>query len=308
MTQNTSSGALGGIEARVGPAQAYGMLALTVFLWAIGVVVARGVYMEIPPVGLSFWRWLLASLILLPFALPTLRRHRDVVRSHLPLLVVQGALMVGSGTILFLAVNYTTAINATMVNATQPVMTALLAWIMFRERLNRLQMLGVAAALVGVVVMVVRADWTVMANLDFNAGDLIVIVAIVGYSFYAINLRKLPAVLGIFPSLFVILFSGTILLLPIYVIETIYVRPVPFNGTMVLVTVVLALLVSILSMALWYTGNRVVGPNKAAMFVNLMPFYVAVMATSFLGERLYDYHFIGTALVCAGIFMVVRKR
>ena len=135
-----------------------------------------------------------------------------------------------------------------------------------------------------------------------------VILAICGYALYAINIRKLPGELGTFPALLVILVSGSIFLLPFYLAESIYLKPVSFSLKLMGIILILALLVSILSISMWNTANALVGPGRAAIFVNLMPVYGSVLAILFLGERLYLYHIAGAALVCAGIFLVVNKR
>lgn len=293
---------------RIGPKQAYTLLSCTVFLWAIGVVIARGVHEEIPLIGLSFWRWCMAVVILIPFVWRDIFARSTLFKKYIRLLIIQGMLIVGSGTLLFYSLNFTTAINATLVNAAQPVLTVALAWVVLKERLNRLQLLGICSAFMGVGIMVTRASWSVVTHLDFNSGDVLVIIAICGYAMYAINIRKLPRELGTFPALLVILVSGSLLLLPFYMVESFYVKPVNFSLKFSGIVIILALLVSILSISMWNTANAVVGPGRAAIFVNLMPVYGSILAILFLGEKLYLYHIAGAVLVCAGIFLVVNKR
>ena len=90
--------------------------------------------------------------------------------------------------------------------------------------------------------------------------------------------------------------------------ESFYVKPVSFNLKFTGIIMILALLVSILSISMWNTANAVVGPGRAAIFVNLMPVYGSVLAIVFLGEKLYLYHVAGAVLVCTGIFLVVNER
>jgi drug/metabolite transporter (DMT)-like permease len=286
---------------------AYGLIAATVLTWAIGVVIARAVHQEIPPIGLSFWRWIIATLILLPFIWRSLRQNIQLVIKNLGYFWIQGIFMTGGGMFLFLAVNFTTAINVALVNATQPILTVLIAWILIRDEIKSIQILGIVAAFIGITVMVTKADFRVLVNLDFNVGDFITVLATAFYACYAINIRKMPKEIGTFTALFVILLMGSLTLFPFYMAEAVFIRPTPFSGKLVIVVLVLALLVSILSLAMWNTGNAVVGHNRAAIFVNLMPVYSAILAIYFLDERLYFFHVIGALFVCAGIFMVVRK-
>ena len=286
---------------------AYGLIAATVLTWAIGVVIARAVHQEIPPIGLSFWRWIMATLILLPFVWGSLRKDTQLVIKNLRYFWVQGIFMTGGGMFLFLAVNFTTAINVALVNATQPILTVLIAWILIRDGIKGIQILGIVAAFLGITVMVTKADLSVLMNLDFRAGDFITVLATTFYACYAINIRNMPEEIGTFPALFVILLMGSLTLFPFYIFEAVFIRPTLFSGKLVIVVVVLALLVSILSIAMWNTGNAVVGHNRAAIFVNLMPVYSAILAIYFLDERLYLFHVVGALFVCAGIFMVIRR-
>ena len=286
---------------------AYGLIAATVLTWAIGVVIARAVHQEIPPIGLSFWRWITATLILLPFVWGSLRKDTQLVIKNLRYFWVQGIFMTGGGMFLFVAVNFTTAINVALVNATQPILTVLIAWILIRDGIKGIQILGIVAAFLGITVMVTKADLGVLMSLDFSAGDFITVLATTFYACYAINIRNMPKEIGTFPALFVILLMGSLTLFPFYIFEAVFIRPTPFSGKLVIVVVVLALLVSILSIAMWNTGNAVVGHNRAAIFVNLMPVYSAILAIYFLDERLYLFHVVGALFVCAGIFMVIRR-
>ena len=286
---------------------AYGLIAATVLTWAIGVVIARAVHQEIPPIGLSFCRWITATLILLPFVWGSLRKDTQLVIKNLRYFWVQGIFMTGGGMFLFVAVNFTTAINVALVNATQPILTVLIAWILIRDCIKGIQILGIVAAFLGITVMVTKADLGVLMSLDFSAGDFITVLATTFYACYAINIRNMPEEIGTFPALFVILLMGSLTLFPFYVLEAVFIRPTLFSGKLVIVVVVLALLVSILSIAMWNTGNAVVGHNRAAIFVNLMPVYSAILAIYFLDERLYLFHVVGALFVCAGIFMVIRR-
>lgn len=292
---------------QIKPSVAYILLALTVLIWASGIVIARAVHEEIPLIGLSFWRWFTATIILFPFVRKQLIQHWDIIKSNIRLLAAQGVLIVGGGTMLFYAANFTGAINVALVNSTQPVVTVIMAWALLRERLGGLQLLGVLAAILGVVIMISSADWGTLRNLDFNAGDLLAILSVFAYAAYAINIRKIPRALGVFPALFVIMAFGVLSLFPVYLAETITTGPVPLTVTSVSAILFMAIMVSIVSIAWWNMANGVVGPSRAAIFLNLIPVYAAILAISFLGEQLYLYHLAGAALVCTGIFLVIRR-
>ena len=286
---------------------AYLMITMTVLLWSISVVVGRGVHDEIPLIGLTFWRWIIALLFLAPFVWREIWENIEIVVEYWKIYLAQGIFMVGGGPLLYTSLYYTSAINAALVNTTQPAITGLLAWIILKDRLKNIQYAGIASAIAGVIFMIVRADINILADLDFNVGDFIVVLAIVSYSMYAINLRRVPSEIGTFPSLFLIILLGSIPLIPFYVGEAILVKPFPFTLMSFIWASILAIIISIGSIALWNNGNRVVGPQRAAVFVSLMPVFGSILAMTFLGEDLYFYHIIGSFFICAGIFMVVRN-
>ena len=284
---------------------AYFCLAGTMLMWAMGVVIARGTHETIPPVGLAFWRWFGGVMLLLPFVWRDLIRHRASIAAHRNVLLLLGGLMVLSGAGMHIAVNYTTAINTVLVNAAQPAITAVGAYLLGRDRLRPWQWLGIAAATSGIIIMACRGDWAVLASFGFNTGDIVIFIATFGFSAYALNVHRVPGEMGLFASLFVIGMAGSLLILPVYIFETVMVRPMPFTWQSVGAISTLAVFMTVLSIFLWNAGNRAIGPSRAGIFVNLFPVFVAALAIVFLGEELHLYHLAGAACVCLGITLVV---
>jgi drug/metabolite transporter (DMT)-like permease len=221
-------------------------------------------------------------------------------------LIALGALMVGTSSLTAVAVNFTTAINASLVNASQPTVTALFAFLLFRDRLRRLQTIGIMVGLLGVVLITAKADWRVLLALDFNLGDLLMFIAACGYGIYAINLRRLPRDLDTNVGLFAILAAGAVCLLPLYIIEMQFFRNETASLELVGAVLYSGLLSSLLAMYFWNTAILTVGANRASIFLNLLPIFGVGLSITFLGESLYSYHFAGFACICLGILMVVR--
>jgi drug/metabolite transporter (DMT)-like permease len=288
------------------PAAAYVMLTGTAFLFAASTVIARGVHQELPPMGATFWRWFLAALILLLFVRRALPGKRALIQANWRLILLLGLLQVGSSAVLFLALNFTSAINATLLNAAQPALTVLPAWLLTRDRLSAGQGIGICAALAGVAVMVSQGRLGALLALQFNGGDLIALVAMLGWAIYAATLHRLPAELGAGVSLFVILFAGSLTVLPFYIIETAFFRPVPLTLSAGAIIATLGIVVSLGSVAMWNASLRTVGPNRATIFLNLVPIFGVALAIIFLGEHLYAYHLAGAGLVGIGILLVVK--
>jgi len=285
--------------------KAYLYLTLTMACWAIGVVVGRGVHETIPPIGLSFWRWFGGALVLLPFVAKELKRTWPIVKARSGLFFALGGTIVISSTGLLLSVNYTTAINATLVNASQPVITALGAWAIGQAKLKPVQIVGILAASIGILVMASQGDWDVLAHFRFNSGDVIIFVATFGYAAYALGTPRLPHEMGLFSSLFVICVAGSLILLPFYVWESVAIRPIPATWNAVAACATLAFFMTVFSVYWWNLGNRTVGPARAGIFVNFFPVFSALLAIIFLDEKLHLYHIAGAAFVSAGILLVV---
>jgi drug/metabolite transporter (DMT)-like permease len=286
--------------------QAAVLLALTMLCYAGNHVIGRAVHGDLPPLGLSFWRWVAGAAILLPFVAPDLHRLLPRYRQHWRLFSLLGVLMIGSTSLVLVGLNFTTATNTSLINATQPTITALLCWIFLADRLSARQWCGIAIAFAGVAQMILRADWQVLGSLSLNRGDLIVLLAMFGFAGYAINIRRIPQEYTPAQSLFAIIICGIIPLLPLYLTETAMYKAVPFNWHTFQVVIILSLLVSVLGMLMWTRGNQLLGPNRAAVYMNLLPLFGAILAVLFLGEVIAAYHLLGAVLICGGMWLVLR--
>jgi drug/metabolite transporter (DMT)-like permease len=290
------------------PGSAYAALALTAFLLACNHIIGRAVHGEVPPVGLSFWRWAVGVLVLLPFVLRHGSERWPIYRRHWPAFALLGFFMIGSTTLVLVALSMTAAINVSLINAVQPTLTVLFAWLFLQEALNARRTAGILCAVVGVAVMVSRADLAVLTGLDFLPGDFVALLAMCGFSGYALNLHRLPRELSGIESLFAITVAGTTLLLPFYLVESAVWKTVPISATSIGAILALALLVSVFGNLMWNAGNRLIGPARAAIFINLIPVFGTVLAIVLLDERLYHYHLAGGALVGLGLYLAATKR
>ena len=156
--------------------------------------------------------------------------------------------------------------------------------------------------------MLLQGDWHVLLDLDFNPGDFVVLLAMFGFATYGINIRRIPAEFHVTESLFAIILLGLVPLLPFYLVESFAYRPVPVSVQSVGVVVTLALLVSVLGMLMWTRGNQLIGPNRAAIYVNLLPLFGALLAVLFLGESIRAYHVAGGVLIGSGMWLALRRR
>ena len=160
-----------------------------------------------------------------------------------------------------------------------------------------LQIFGVAVGFAGVVAMVARGSWATLMTLSFNPADVTALFAVLGLAVYSIFLRRLPDELNPIEALFGITTAGCIVLLPIYVLETILFKPVPLTATAFNAIIVMALFGSLAGNLMWNMGNQTLGPNRASIMVNLIPVFGVLMAITFLGETLRSFHVAGFIMI-----------
>jgi len=283
-------------------ASPYLLLSLTPLFWACNWVIGRSLHHDIPPMGMTFFRWLFAIAILAPFALPQVRRDLPLLRRHWRVLLGLGAIGIGTHNALaYLGLNYTTATNGVILNSFIPVMIVTIAWIFLRERLRPVQIAGVAISLAGVLAILSQGSLALLLAFRLNAGDLIVMLSMLMWSVYTIALRWRPAGLNPLSFLFVLAVIGDAVVLPMWLGEMALGRYIAWSWPGVAALVSVALFSSVLAYVFWNRGVEEVGAPVAGLFVHLMPVYGVVLAWIFLGETLVGYHVLGIALILAGI-------
>jgi len=289
-------------------ASPYLLLTLASLFWAGNWVVGRAMRNDIPPVAMGFWRWGLALLILLPFAAPELRRNWHVVRANWFILALLGSLGATLfNTMIYIGLQYTAATNGVLFNSVTPILIMVMSWLAFRERLGTWQTIGVVLSLAGVAVIVARGELQILAALKFNRGDLWLISAMLLWAIYTIVLRRRPAGLSAIGFLAAMLLLGLPILLPLYLWELFTRGGFSLSVPAVAALAYFATLPSIVAYLFWNRGVAQIGPNKAGLFVHLMPVFGALLSVIFLGERLYAYHFAGAALIFGGIWLTTRR-
>jgi drug/metabolite transporter (DMT)-like permease len=287
---------------------AYAILVLTMLCLSLNHIIGRAVHEQVPPVGLSFWRWLLAAVMLAPLVWRRRQATIAIYRRRWRTFLLLGTLIVGATTVILVALNFTGATNIALINATQPTMTVVLSWLLFRERLSPLQAFGILCAFIGVLAMLSRGESATLLGLDFNVGDVIALAAMGAFAAYAVNLRRLPAELSAPEALLGIILGGCIGLLPFYLAESAWLRPVPVTALSAGAILSLAFLVSFAAMLMWNLGNQIIGPSRASVFINLIPVFGTALAVLLLGEQVRPYHVAGLVLICLGVFLVIRRR
>jgi len=277
-------------------------------VWAGNAIVARAVVASVPPVGLAFWRWALAALVVAPFAMPHVRREMKAMLRHWPILVLLAALGISFfNAALYTAAHTTTALNITMLQVSVPVLVVLATYLVFRDTVSGAQAVGIALSLVGSLTLVAHGDWHVLAELRFNAGDIWMLIACAVYALYTALLRLRPDVHPL-SFLFASFVLGAGLLLPFYAVETWHGQAMPFSIEALLAILYVAVFPSAIGYFAYNRCVEVLGANTGGLSIYLTPVFGTVLAILLLGERPQIYHAVGIALIGAGIVLAVQRR
>lgn len=285
----------------------YVLLVVAGLCWSGNHVLGRAVAGHVPPFGLSTLRWLLPCLALMPFALPHLRRDWPQIASHWRIMaflsLTGGALF---GALQYVGLQYTTALNVSVLNSLAPVFIVVAAALVFGDRVKAIQGFGIVTSLMGVLVIVSRLDVEALIALQFNVGDLIILFNMACWAIYSVCLRRRPDIHWLS---FIVVFGAesAVATAPFAVWE--HVSGFRFQPTLLTFAAVLyvATLPSVVAFVAWSRGTDLIGANRAGPFLHLIPLYSAVLATLLLGERLMAYHVLGFALILAGVWFAARK-
>lgn len=278
--------------------------ALPPLFWAGNFVLGRAVRADIAPLALSFWRWVLALAILLPFAWPALRRDWPIIRQHSGILALLGVLGVANyNSLVYIGLQQTSATNAVLMVSTTPVLIVLTSFILLGQWVNRWQVLGIITSLLGVACIVLKGQWASLLTLSLNPGDVWVLSAGISWALYSVCLiRWRPAGLAMLSFLTSTVMVGVLVILPFYLWE------LSVKGGFALTPVTLgsivyvALLPSIAAYIFWNRAVAELGANRCGQYLHLMPAFGTLLSWLLLDERMYAFHWLGIGLIALGIY------
>jgi drug/metabolite transporter (DMT)-like permease len=280
------------------------LLTLTALFWAGNFVIGRAMKSSIPPISLAFWRWALALAILIPFSLPHLRAEWPVLRQNWLWLTVLGVLGISCfNTFVYIGLHSTTATNALIINSVIPILIVLLSRLLAATPVSRRQALGITISLSGVLTIICRANLDVILTLKINSGDAWILLAVLSWAFYTFLLRHRPAHLHPLSFLSAIVAIGLIPLSLLYTWELGQGERIELNPANITSILYVALFPSVLAFIFWNQSVREVGPNKAGLFLYLMPVFGTILSIFFLGETFHLFQVAGIGLIFSGIWL-----
>ncbi len=288
---------------------AYFLLILTTIFWSGNFIVGKAASLyQIPPFSLNFYRWFFAGLILFPFTFKELIDKKKYILKNIGFFIILGILSITIfNSIVYYSLYYTQVISGVLMISTIPVWIIFIASILNIEKTNVFQIIGVSLSLIGVIFIITKADLNLIKNLNFNKGDLSMIVAMFAWAAYSALLKKKKYEISQLALLQVVIISGLIFLVPIYFIEMnlghLIVLGQPFYLTLSYVVIFPGLL----SFFFWIKGISIIGANRAGIFLHLMPIFGAIMAMIIFDEKFMYYHLLGAIFILAGITLSNKK-
>lgn len=287
----------------------WAVLALPPLFWAGNFIVARASREDWPPVALSFGRWAIALVVLLPFALPHLRRDAPLYRRYFwRILGLTLPGVVAFNSLVYWGLQSTAATNGMLLNSTIPLLILVLGALIWRVPLSRWQGAGLGVSTLGVGVVILQGDPARLWALDFARGDLIIFAAMIAWALYTMALKAFPPEVNRIGLLAVQIALALPILAPLWGLELAAGRVPVLTPTSLAALAYIGVVPSVLAYLFYTKAVELAGPARAGQFIHLLPVYGAILSALLLGEPLHLYHAMGFALILAGIALAARGR
>lgn len=283
----------------------YFLITLCVLFWSANFVIGRFIIDDITPLELAFFRWFFVFLMIAPILII---RHKNILHSlkhNFKILTILAILGITAfNTLLYFGLTATTSTNALIINSTVPILVLLMSYFILKQRINLYQTIGIILSTFGVLFLILKADISNIFTLEFNQGDILVIISSIAWALYSVLIKFKPKGLNDFEYFATIVTIGFILLLPFYLYQGYSIqKELEVLKNNYLIFLYVSIFASIASYYLWHYGIDKIGASKTAQFTHLMPIFGIILASIFLKETLETYHILGAILIALGIYL-----
>ena len=288
---------------------AYLLLILTTIFWSGNFIVGKAASTyQIPPFTLNFYRWLFAGLILLPFTFKEILNKKHHIINNLGLYVVLGitSITIFNSTVYY-SLYHTQVINSILLISTIPVWIIFFSFLLKIEKTNIYQIFGVIFSLIGVIAIITKSDIKIFLNLQFNKGDISMVIAMLSWAIYSSLLKKKKYELSQLSLLQIIIFTGLIFLTPIYILELNYGYKIIMETPFILTLIYVVIFPGLLAFIFWIKGISIIGANRAGVFLHLMPIFGSTLAIIIFNEKFMYYHIFGAIFIILGLVLSNKK-
>jgi drug/metabolite transporter (DMT)-like permease len=282
-----------------------GFATLAALIWSGNFIIAREDYKIIDPVSLAFYRWITATIIILPFAIKKFKTEWPIVTRSWHYLFWTSLTGISLfNTFVYIAGHYTTAINLALIGTTSsPVMSIIMARIFLKEKIGRMKLTGLFFCIAGILFLLSKGNFKNLLTLSFSIGDAWMLAAAFCFAVYNTLVRKRPASLSPVNFLFVSFLLGTILLLPFFLWEYYHVAVVNWNARLGISILYLGMGASVICFFIWNKAIGILGAGRTALFGNLIPVFSSLEAVIILNEKFTWIHVLSMIVVFSGLVL-----
>ncbi len=279
-------------------------------IWSGNFIVARGLSESVPPVSLAFWRWIVAVLVFLPFALKPTLREWPFIRKNLTYLCVTAFLGVTVfNTLIYIAGHSTTAINLSLIAITFPMFVIIFARVFLGEALNLNKILGIILVVLGVLLLVSKGQLANLSELVLARGDLWMLIAAISFAAYSILVKSKPVELSGWTFQFSTFIIGLLFLLPFYLWEA---NRSDFSIWQVNIQALSAILyvgvmASLIAYIIWGKAIEILGPSQCSLVYYTLPVFSGLAAYLFLDEQIGMIHLGSMLLILMGVLLALKR-
>ena len=285
--------------------KAYFMLVCATLFWAGNFNIGKMAFIEnISPFSLAFMRWIVVWFILIPFTYKEIFKIKNIILKNFKLLFILGFSSVFLfSSLTYKALNYTQVINASLFNTAIPATIILVCFLLKIEKTNFFQLSGLLISTLGILAIITKLDLNTLLLLDFNKGDIFMIIAIIGWGIYSAFLKKIYFKISLLTNIQITCTFGLAMLVPAFLIELNQGNTVVINQNLFYILLYVAIFPSIGSYYCWAGAVSIIGANRAGIFLSLIPLFSTIMAIFFYNEKFQFFHFIGAILIILGLFL-----
>ena len=284
---------------------AYTLLVFATFCWSGNFIVGKFAYLnEVPPLTLNFFRWISVWIILIPFTYKEIYYNWNYIKKNLLVISFMGLMTISTfNSVVYFALNYTQVINVALVLAAIPAVTIIFSSFLKVDKTNIFQLIGLFLSVIGISAIISNADINKILSLNFNKGDLWMLVCVMCWSLYSTLLKKYSFKFSQFTLIQLMVSVGIIFLIPQFFYEKSIGLETNFNTSFFIILFYVVMFPALTAYYCWQKGIEIVGPNRATMFIQLMPLLSAVLAILIFQEKFEPYHFIGASFILSGIYL-----
>ena len=289
--------------------KAYVMLTVCALFWSGNFIVGKfATLYEVPPLTLNFFRWLIVWFILLPFTFRDIIKNIKIIKKNFYSILLMSITSISIfNSVVYYSLNFTGVLNGALMISTIPVLIIFISLIFKTEKINFTQILGLVLSITGVITIITKLDFAKLISLDLNKGDLWLLIAMLSWAIYSTMLKTHKTGLKYLSFMSVIVSIGLFFLFPQFLFELNNHQIIKLNIAVFLITIYVVLFAGLGSYILWNKAVMIVGPNKASIFLHLMPVFSSFMAIFLLNERLMNFHIIGAIIIIIGIYLSSKK-